>query len=251
VTDVFEEVEEQLRADRYKTLALRALPWVLGGLALVLVIVLGVWGWNALQTRSMAEASEAYAEGVEAFGAGDMNKAEQRFAQVAAEGPDGYAALALMQQAGLRVNDGDIDAAVKLFDEAADKAPDPILADAARLKSAFALLDTAPLSELKTRLEPLTEDGRPYRALALEALAFAKLMGGEMDEARADFGVLALMPGVSELARQRAQAARAMIDSGTAGALPEAVKASRALPEPASDDAAAAQAPQQQGSAPQ
>lgn len=251
MTDVFEEVEEQLRVDRYKTLALRALPWVLGGLALVLVIVLGLWGWNALQSRSMAEASQAYAEGVEALGEGDLNKAEQRFAQVAGDGPAGYAALSLMQQAGLRVNDGDIDTAVKLFDEAASKAPDPIIADAARLKSAFALLDTAPLSELKTRLEPLTEEGRPYRALALEALAFARLMGGEMDQARADFGVLALMPGVSELSRQRAQAARAMIDSGVASAMPEVVKASRALPEPASDDAAAAQAPQQQGSASQ
>ncbi|MDP1874659.1 tetratricopeptide repeat protein [Phenylobacterium sp.] len=248
MTDVFEEVEEQLRTDRYKTLALRALPWVLGGLALILALGLGLWGWNAWQSRAMGDASQAYAEGVEAFGAGDMNKAEQRFAEVAENGPDGYAALALMQQAGLKVNDGDVDAAVKLFDEAAAKAPDPILGDAARLKSAFAVLDTAPLSELKTRLEPLTEDGRPYRALALEALAFAKLMGGEMDEARADFGVLALMPGVSEMARQRAQAARAMIDSGTAKALPDAVKASLALPPPASDDAASAEAPLQQGS---
>lgn len=251
MTDVFEEVEEQLRAERYKTLALRALPWVLGGLAAILLVALGAWGWSALQTRSMAEASQAYADGVEAFGAGDMDTAEQRFAEVAESGPAGYAALALMQQAGLRVNDGDLPGAVELFDAAADKSPDPIMADAARLKSAFALLDTAPLSELKTRLEPLTEEGRPYRALALEALAFARLMGGELDEARADFGVLTLMPGVSDVARQRAQAARAMIDSGTAKALPAAVKASLAAPEAATDDAAAAQAPQQQGSASQ
>lgn len=250
MTDVFEEVEEQLRADRYKTLALRALPWALGGLAAMLIVALGVWGWGAWQTRTMAEASQAYADGVAAFDAGDMNTAEQRFAEVAESGPDGYAALALMQQAGLRVNDGDIPAAVKLFDAAAEQAPDPIMADAARLKSAFALLDTAPLSELKTRLEPLTEEGRPYRALALEALAFARLMGGEMDEARADFGVLTLMPGVSDVARQRAQAARAMIDSGTAKALPAAVKASLAAPA-STDDAAAAQATQQQGSASQ
>jgi hypothetical protein len=198
----------------------------------------------------MAEASQAYADGVKAFEAGDMNTAEQRFAEVAESGPDGYAALALMQQAGLCVNDGDIPAAVKLFDAAAEQAPDPIMADAARLKSAFALLDTAPLSELKTRLEPLTEEGRPYRALALEALAFARLMGGEMDEARADFGVLTLMPGVSDVARQRAQAARAMIDSGTAKALPAAVTASLAVPA-STDDAAAVQATQQQGSASQ
>ena len=83
MTDVFEEVEEQLRADRYKTLALRALPWVLGALALALIIALAIWGWGAWQSRTISEASETYAEGVEAFAAGDMGKAEQRFAEVA------------------------------------------------------------------------------------------------------------------------------------------------------------------------
>ncbi|HEX5263263.1 MAG TPA: hypothetical protein VFW13_07040, partial [Phenylobacterium sp.] len=28
MTDLFEEVEEQLRSDRYRTLARKALPWV-------------------------------------------------------------------------------------------------------------------------------------------------------------------------------------------------------------------------------
>ena len=251
MTDVFEEVEEQLRADRYKTLALRALPWVLGALVLALVVTLAIWGWGAWQSRSVSEASETYAEGVEAFAAGDMGKAEQRFAEVAEGNAKGYAAMALMQQAGLRINEGKTAEAVELFDKAAETAPDPILADAARLKSAFALLDTAPLDEMQARLQPLTEEGRPYRAQALEALAFAKLMGGEMDEARTDFGVIALMPGASDLARQRAQAARAMIDSGSAAALAGVVKAAAALPDTDSDDAASDEASQQQGSASQ
>ena len=152
MTDVFEEVEEQLRADRYKTLALRALPWVLGALALALIIALAIWGWGAWQSRTISEASETYAEGVEAFAAGDMGKAEQRFAEVAEGNAKGYAAMALMQQAGLRINEGKTAEAVELFDEAAQVAPDPILADAARLKSAFALLDTAPLDEMQARL---------------------------------------------------------------------------------------------------
>ena len=42
MVDVFEEVEEQLRSDRYKTLALKTLPWVSGALLLALV---GGGGW--------------------------------------------------------------------------------------------------------------------------------------------------------------------------------------------------------------
>lgn len=246
MSDVFEEVEEQLRADRYKTLALKALPWVLGVLVLAAVVAGGVWAWQSWQARSHAEASETYAEGVEAFASGDNDKANRLFAEVAEGRADGYAALALMQQGGLRLADDDLQGAVTLFDEAAERAPDPIIGDAARLKSALALLDTAPLEAMTERLQPLTEDGRPYRAEALEALAFAKLMAGDLDAARADFGVIALLPGASDTARQRAQAARALIESGTAKTLPAAVKAAIALPAPE----APAQ-PQQQGPASQ
>ncbi|WP_333585813.1 tetratricopeptide repeat protein [Phenylobacterium sp.] len=252
MTDVFEEVEEQLRADRYKTLALRALPYVLGALVLALAIALGTWGWTSWRSGKIAEASELYDQGIAAVQEDNLPRATELFTQVADLSPDGYGALALMQLGGLKLSEDDVPGAVALFDQAAERAPDEVIGDAARLKSALALLDTASLDDMKARLQPLTQEGRPYRAQALEALAFARIMGGEMDEARADFGVIALMPGASDLSRRRAQAARALIESGSAQVLPEAVKAAMALDQaaPATDDAAAP-APQQQGSAAQ
>jgi hypothetical protein len=38
LTDLFEEVEEQLRSDRYRVLARQALPWVLTLAAAALVL---------------------------------------------------------------------------------------------------------------------------------------------------------------------------------------------------------------------
>jgi len=46
LTDLFDEVEEQLRSDRYRTLARKALPWILALLAAGLVAFLAVWGWQ-------------------------------------------------------------------------------------------------------------------------------------------------------------------------------------------------------------
>ena len=46
MTDLFEEVEEQLRSDRYRALARKAAPWIVALAALALVIALGVWGWR-------------------------------------------------------------------------------------------------------------------------------------------------------------------------------------------------------------
>ena len=114
----------------------------------------------------------------------------------------------------------------------AEAAPNNVIGDAARLKSAFALLDTAPYKDMEARLTPLTQEGRPYRAEAREALAFSKLMAGDLAGARSDFSVITLMADAGEASRQRAQAALALIDSGSAKAVPAAVKGALALPPP-------------------
>ena len=232
MVDLFDEVEEQLRSDRYKSLALRVLPWAIGIAVLALGGTLGWWWWQERQDKAASAAAEQYTAAIESYSKNDETRAFGQFAEVAKSGPPVYQAMALMQQGGMRLEDGKTDEAVALFDQAAQAAPDPLLEDLARLKSAFALLDTAPYAQLEERLTPLTEDDRPYRAEAKEALAFAKLMDGKPTEARGDFAVLALSPESPDPVRERAQAAMAMIDSGSAKALPATVKAAAALPPP-------------------
>lgn len=228
MADVFEEVEEQIRSDRYKALALKALPWILGALLLALVVALGVWGWQEYRSRAVAQASEQYAAALDAFNEGRPDEAFRLWGEVADSPAKGYAALALMQQGAVRLDAGATQEAVQLFDQAAETAPDPLIGDAARLKSAFALMDTAPLQEVEARLRPMLEEDRPYRGLAREALAFAKLAAGDLAGARSDFVVLSLLAEAPEGARQRARAAIQLIDSGTAQNLPEVVRAARA-----------------------
>jgi hypothetical protein len=256
VSDVFEEVEEQLRSDRYKALALRLLPWVVGALALALVAALGVWGWREYTERESAKASETYSQALDAFGAGKLDHAKRLWTEVSTSRSRSYKTLALMQLGGMEMADDNAAAAVRHFDAAAEAAPSPVLEDAARLKSALALVDTAPLKDMEARLKPLMEEGRPYRIQAREALAFAKLMGGDLTGARGDFVVLALNSDASQDVRQRAEAAKGLIDSGAVKSLPAAVKAAAALPRPApqapgAPPPAAPPAPQPQAPGPQ
>lgn len=232
MADVFEEVEEQIRSDRYKALALKALPWVAGVLALALLVAGGIWGWQEYRNRAHAEASEQYAQAIEAFNSGRRDEAIKLWTEVGQSSSAAYKSLALQHLGGLKLADNKTAEAVKLFDEAAEAAPTPVLGDVARLKSAFALLDTAPYKDMEARLTPLIEDGRPYRAQAREALAFSKLMAGDMAGARGDFVVISLMADASDGARQRAAAAKDLIDSGSAKALPAAARAAAALPPP-------------------
>ena len=230
MTDLFEEVEEQLRSDRYRSLALKALPWVLGLAAAVLVGFFAWWGWTHFEKRGVDKASEQYASALQALEAGREPEAVKLFTETSKSRARGYKALALMQLGGIELSKKNTAQAVKYFDEAAAAAPGEVIGDAARLKSAFALIDTAPRKDLEGRLTPLLEDGRPYRVQAREALAFAKLMAGDAAGARADFVIISGMLDAPEGARARAKAAIGLIDSGSAKEVASTVRAAAALP---------------------
>ena len=230
VDNFLEDVREDLRSARTKDMLRRSIPWVIGIVVAVLLAVGAYWGWSAWQKSRADKASEAYAAALQAGAGGDSAGAFAKLGEVAESGPSAYKALAIMQQAGIRQREGKTDEAVALFDKAAEVDKDPVIADAARLKSALALMDTAPYAVIETRLKPLLDEKRPYRIAAREALAMAKLKAGKYAEARSDFGLLTLAQDVPDSMRQRAQAAVTLIDGGTAGSLAEAVKAKPTLP---------------------
>ena len=235
MTDLFEEVDEQLRTERFNALFRRALPWVLALAASALVIALGVWGWRQYNQQVTDKASEQYNAALEAGSQGRRDEAAKLWTDVSKSQSAVYKSLALMQLGGLKMVSGspeDTKAAVALFDQAAQAAPDDMFGDAARLKSALAILDTAPFAEVEGRLTPLMKDGHPYRVQAREALAFAKLMKGDTTGARGDFVVIGATLDAPESARQRANAAVGLIDSGSAKLVAGAVKAAIATPPP-------------------
>jgi hypothetical protein len=232
LTDLFDEVEEQLRSDRYRTLARKALPWILAVMAAGLVAFLAVWGWQRYQQQVANKASEEYAAALDSLAKGDQAGAEKLWTDVSKSPAKAYKSLALMQLGALKIAANKSAEGVALFDQAAAAAPDDILGDAARLKSAFAVLDTASFKDVEARLTPLMQDKRPYRVQAREALAFAKLMAGNTTGARSDFVVIAQSLDAPEGARQRANAAKDLIDSGSAKAVAAATRAAAALPPP-------------------
>ncbi len=226
------------------------LPIGAGLLVVALVAALGWWGWQSYVTNQADKASAAYDRGMEALQANNPSGADAAFAEAAKSGNGAYKALALMQQAGIAVTANKTQDAVKLFDDAAKAAGDPIIADAAAIKAAFLLMDTASLEDIQKRLEPLADDKRPLHAFAQEALAMAQLQHGKTAEARQAFVQLQLGQDVPDDVRQRAQAGVQAIDSGTAAGLAAIVRAAVALPAPAAAPVAAVAAPAQAEAAP-
>lgn len=234
MVDVFEQVEEELRSERYKRLARTVLPIVGVVLAVALAAALAWWGWDSWQNSKADKASDAYDRGMEALQSNNTAGAKTAFEEAAKEGNPAYRSLALQQQAGLAVTANNDAEAVRLFDEAAKAANDPIIGDPATLKAVWVLMNgDTPLAQIEERLEPLIEEGRPVRAFAQQALAMARLQHGKTAEARELFVQLQLGQDVPDSIRQQAQAAIEMIDTNTAGGLNAIVGAAARLPAPA------------------
>jgi len=219
VVDVFDQVEEELRSDRYKRLARTWLPVVGGVLLVALIAALAWWGWQKMETSKADKASIAYQRGLESLEANNLVGADAAFVQAVDEGNAAYKALALQHRAGIAVQQNRIPAAVELLDEAAGATRDSLLRDGAAYKAALLLMDTASLADMRARLEPLTEEGRPFRGYAREALAMAQLQHGEIAEARSTLVVLKNSLDTSRDVSQRAELAIASIDDGTAANL--------------------------------
>jgi hypothetical protein len=179
VVDFVEEVEEQLRSDRYRTLARRVLPWFIVAVVALVVGWLAVWGYHAWRDRNVASASIGYDKGITVLAQGDETGAYTAFDAIGKSGPPAYRTLALMQQGNIRLAANKTEEAAAFYDAAAKAAPNAIFGDLARLKAALALLDTAPYPQLQVRLQALIGDKKPYGIQAREALAMAKLLAGK------------------------------------------------------------------------
>lgn len=208
--DIFDEVDEDLRADRAHKLLRRYGGAIIGAAAAVVVAVGGWEAWKWYDARARAQTANAYIAAMRTADAAvgeARGQAAAEFTRVAGESGPGYRALALLRAAGLKADAGDLPGAVALWDQvASDSAVDPLLRDLAALQAATRQLDTGDPAQLLARLKPLTAPNNPWRSLALEAQALLALRQGKTDEARDGLKQLSQDPGAPEGVRQRSAA---------------------------------------------
>lgn len=194
MSDIFDEVDEELRAERAQKLWQRYGGYVTGALLLVIGGVAGWQGWQWWENRQNLQASAAYMEiqrATEAQGA-DFAAQAGRFEAMAATAPAGYRTLARLRAAALRAEVGQIEEARAVWDAiASDTAADPLYRDLASLLWALHGVDTADPGQLTARLAPLAQPGAPWRASAREVQGLVLLRQGNTQQARETLRALA------------------------------------------------------------
>jgi hypothetical protein len=187
VGDIFREVEEELRQERFEKLWQRYGKFVIAAAVLVVLTVAGIKGWDHWRTTQRNADSARFSAAAAAMQAGKSEDAAALFAKLAQDGGDGFAVLARFNQATLRARGGDIKGAVDLFDTIArDGGVPEEMRNAATIYAVMHGMEApdADTAALTAKLQPLAAGTNPWRHSAKELTALLALRGGDEAKAR-------------------------------------------------------------------
>src|SRR5262244_142075 len=156
VSDIFTEVDEEVRREQLKKLWERYGNYIVAAALLVIAAV----------AARLADQ-------------GKHGEAEEAFAKVVTDGTAGYRVLARLREAA-EISERDPKAGVAAYDSiAGETRGQPLISELAAVRAAFLLVDTARLDEMTQRLEPLAQPSGAFRHTARELLALAAWRNGD------------------------------------------------------------------------
>ena len=199
------EVNDEIRREQAQAL------WDRFGPALIVIAILVVLGTAAFvgyrywdETRAN-RSGDAFSQALKLANDGKSDEALTALDQLEKDGYGAYPLLARMRGATVKANKGDIDAAVKDFDEvAADTAIPQGIRDMARLRAALLLVDHGSFADVSSRVEALTSDTNALRHTAREALGLSAWKEGKTQDALKLFDQIAADDGAPRNTRERA-----------------------------------------------
>src|SRR5271170_7354682 len=205
MSDIFQEVDEEVRRDKAAEFWKKYQNLILAGAALIVLAAAGFRYWQYEAEKARQAAGDQFQQALAALEGGKLDEAKAGFDKIAGEGPSGYRALAQMAAAGAKAQ-SDPQGAVAAFDAVAgDAAIDRLLRDAARLRAALIRVDI-PGEEQKgaAALTSLSDADGPFRRLAELDLAALALARNDYDDAAKQLDLVLGDPEVSPDERQLA-----------------------------------------------
>jgi hypothetical protein len=211
VSELFDEVDEEVRRDQLKKLWDQYSLYIIAAALLVIAAVGGWRGYEYVEAKKAAEAGDAFNKAVELSEQNKHTEAEAAFTDLAARAPSGYRMLARFRAAAEAAN-RDPKAAAKMFDDiAADRSVGTEQQALARIRAAGLVLDTASYGEMLPRLQGDTAPEATFRHAARELLALSAFRANDASAARQWLDMISLDGETPPSLRSRAEALQALL----------------------------------------
>jgi hypothetical protein len=190
VGDIFREIDEELRQDKFERLWREYGRYVIAGAVVIVLAVAGFSGWQQYRESQRLEAGARFAAAKASEQDGKTEDAAALFAALGRESGTSYGTLARFHEAALIAKKGDGEGAAALYDTlAADTGVDAELRDLATILAASIRANGASpdSAAIEAKLRPLIDSGGTWRHSALEILGTLAHRKGDLAEAKETF----------------------------------------------------------------
>ncbi len=205
--DIFREVDEELKQERYERLWRRYRWYIVVGTLAVVAAVAAWQAWHNHQTSQRQAEGKRFGAAAELLLKGKLTEADNAFGLLSQNTSSGYGILARFYQASVAAQAGDVLEAIRIYDRITNDSSTPeTMKGLATVLASFKALDVPSIKAetIRMKLQPMSIAGQSFRHVALEILALNEQRAGDIEAARSNYRAIVDDPSAATGIRSRA-----------------------------------------------
>ena len=189
MSDVFQEVDEELREEKYKSIWRKFRYYVIGGLILFILGIAANAFWKDYNLKEINDRSEKFFTAIEMAQEDKVNAITllEKFANQEERNSEYNALIARFTEAAIRRSEKDFNGALLIYQSLEDNNISNFYEDYAKLSSVEMLFALNNKKDAKLILDDLISNTSDLKYIAMEYLGYLEIDEGNFSKARTIF----------------------------------------------------------------
>ena len=186
MSDVFQEVDEELREEKYKSIWRKFRYYVIGGLILFILGIAANAFWKDYNLKEINDRSEKFFTAIEMAQEDKVNAITllEKFANQEERNSEYNALIARFTEAAIRRSEKDFNGALLIYQSLEDNNISNFYEDYAKLSSVEMLIALNNKQDAKLILDDLISNTSDLKYIAMEYLGYLEIDEGNFSKAR-------------------------------------------------------------------
>lgn len=189
MSDVFQEVDEELREEKYKSIWRKYKYYVIGGVILFVLAIAANAFWKDYNLKEINDRSERFFTALEMAQEDKVNAITllEEFASKEEKNAKYNVLIARFSEAAIRRSEKDFNGALVIYESLANNNISDFYADYAKLSSVEMLIALNNKKEARLILDNLINNSSDLKYIAMEYLGYIEIDEGNFSKARTIF----------------------------------------------------------------